>query len=254
MNIEKEKLVILNDDEKAVALKRLSEIYNTTGELFNELKNNELTEEMKNTLFSLIESYTSEASKVLKFDSQATAKITERYLNIRKANQEISELKQMLADNTKIDGIKELLYAMQDALGDWWDLQGFNYVSEHEFGGYGYKGKFYLDISHISFASTRPVTEAKEHKDRLQEMITEGYEFAEESRRNYVLLDTEKNRALVTKLVKSKFKSIDITKWENLSLRKTEQFMLRSFECYIRDLNELKTLIDEMKQASEKED
>lgn len=254
MNIEKEKLVILNDDEKAVALKRLSDIYNTTAVLFNELKNNELTEKMKNTLFSLIESYTSEASKVLKFDSQATAKITERYSDIRKANQEISELKQMLADNTKVDGIKELLYAMQYALGDWWHLKGFNHVSEHEFGGYGYKGKFYLDTSHISFESTRPVTEEKEHKDRLQEMIAEGYEFIQESKRNYVLLDTEKNRELVTKLVKSKFKSIDITSWENWSLRKTEKFILRSFECYIGDLNELKALIDEMKQASEKED
>ncbi|RHW55512.1 hypothetical protein DZC34_19685 [Clostridium botulinum] len=93
MDIEKEKLVTLNDDEKAIALKGLSDIYNTTGELFNELKNNELTEEMKNVLFNLIESYTAEASKVLKFDSQASAKIASRYADIRKANKKIHELK-----------------------------------------------------------------------------------------------------------------------------------------------------------------
>lgn len=254
MDIEKEKLVTLNDDEKAIALKGLSDIYNTTGELFNELKNNELTEEMKNVLFNLIESYTAEASKVLKFDSQASAKIASRYADIRKANKKIHELKKMLAENTQVNGLKELLYAMHDALCRWWRKQGFNLVTDDAFGNYGYKGRFCLDASHISFASTRPVTEEKKQKSRLGQMIEEGYEFAKEDRREYVLLDTPKNRELMTKLVKSKFQSIDITKWENWSLRKTEGFQLRSFECYIRDLNELKVLINEMKQAPEDEE
>ncbi|MBE1304156.1 hypothetical protein G4W71_09005 [Clostridium botulinum] len=111
-----------------------------------------------------------------------------------------------------------------------------------------------MNASHISFASTRPVTEERKQKSRLEQMIEEGYEFAKEDRREYVLLDTPKNRELITKLVKSKFQSIDITKWENWSLRKTEGFQLRSFECYIRDLNELKVLINEMKQAPEDEE
>lgn len=250
MDIEKEKLVVLNDDDKKVALKRLTEIYNSAGELFNELKNNELTEEMKNCLFSLIESYTSEASKVLKYDSQATAKILERHADIRKANQRIHELEKMLAENTQVNGLKELLYAMHSALYEWWGKQGFNLVTDDEFGGYGYKGCFCLDTRSISFESTRPVSEEKEHKSRLEQMIEEGYEFAQEDRREYVLLDTPKNRELITELVKSKFPSLDISKWENWRLRKTNKFKLRSFECYIRDLNELKTLMNEMKQVS----
>lgn len=254
MNIEKEKLVALNDDDKKVALKRLSEIYNTTGELYNELKSNELTEEMKNCLFDLIEGYTSEASKVLKYDSQATTKILARHADIRQANQRIRELEKMLAENTQVNGLKELLYAMHDALYTWWNKQGFNLVTDDEFGSYGYKGRFCLDTSHISFDSTRQGTEEKEHKSRLEQMIEEGYEFAQEDRRNYVLLDTPKNRELITKLVKSKFPSLDISKWENWCLRKTEGFQLRSFECCISDLNELRTLMDEMKEAPEDED
>lgn len=254
MNIEKEKLVILNDDEKAIALKRLSEIYNTTGELYNELKNNELTEEMKDCLFSLIESYTSEVSKVLKYDSEATKRIDERHGDIRRANQKIHELEKMLTENTQVNGLKELLYAMHQSLYKWWNKQGFNLVTDDEFGGYGYKGRFCLDTSHISFASTRPVTEEKERKSRLEQMIEEGYEFAQEDRREYVLLDTPKNRELITKLVKSKFLSIDISKWENWRLHKSEGFQLRSFECYIRDLNELKSLIEEMKKLPDDED
>ncbi|AAK79880.1 Conserved hypothetical protein [Clostridium acetobutylicum EA 2018] len=111
-----------------------------------------------------------------------------------------------------------------------------------------------LEDMDISFESTRPVTEEKEHKSRLDQMIDDGYEFVQEDRMEYVLLDTPKNRELLTKLVKSKFPSLDISKWENWCLRKTDKFQLRSFECYIRDLNELKTLMDEMKQVSEDED
>jgi len=252
--IEKEKLVILNEDEKVIALRRLSEIYNTTGEIYNQIKNNELTEEMKNLLLGLIESYTSEASKVLKYDSQASAKIEERHADIRRANQKIHELEKKLAENTQVDGLKELLYAMHSALYKWWGKQGFNLVTDDEFGGYGYKGRFCLDTHHISFVSTRPVTEKKEHKSRLEQMIEEGYEFTEEDRKDYVLLDTPKNRELITKLVKDKFPSIEISRWENWRLHKKEGFKLRSFEAYIRNFEELKTLIDEMKQVSEDED
>lgn len=254
MDIEKEKLVILNEDEKKVALKRLSEIHSTTGELYNELNHNELTKEMKDTLFSLLESYTSEASKLLKYDSEATTKVLERHADIRQANQRIHELENMLSENTQVSGLKELLYDMHSALYKWWGKQGFNLVTDDEFGGYGYKGRFCLDTSLISFMSTKPVTEEKEQKSCLEQMIEEGYEFVQEDRRHYVLVDTEKNRKLITKLVKGKFHSIEITKWENLNLRKMDKFKLRSFDCYIRDLNELKTLIDEMKQVSEDED
>jgi hypothetical protein len=252
--IEKEKLVTLNDDEKAVVLKRLSEIYNTTGEMFNELKRNELTEEMRDTLFSLIESYTAEASKILKYDSQASAKIAARYADIRKANQKIHDLEKMLAENTDVSGLKELLYAMHRALNDWWRKLGFNLVTDDEFGGYGFKGRFCLDTSHISFVSTRPVTEKKERKNRLEQMIEDGYEFAQEDRREYVLLDTPKNRELITKLVKDKFPSLDISKWENWCLRKGDGFQLRSFEAYIRSFEELKALTDEMKEDPEDEE
>ncbi|NFO03148.1 hypothetical protein FDB23_03310 [Clostridium botulinum] len=103
----------------------------------------------------------------------------------------------------------------------------------------------------MSFCATRPVTEAKEKKNKLQQMIDEGYEFAEESRRNYVLLDTPKNRELITKLVKGRFPSLSISKWENWCIHNKDDFQLRSFECIIRDLNELKSLIAEMEDYEE---
>ena len=243
MNIEKEKLVILTQDEKAVAIKRLTEIYQTAGELHSQIKNNELTSEMKDCLFSLLESYTSEASKTLKYNSEATQRISERHADIRTANQRIHELEKMLSDNAEVSGFKELMQNMHMALYEWWTLQGFNLVTDDQFGGYGYKGRFCLDTSHISFLSTQPITESESHENRLQSMIDEGYEFVKQDSREYVLLDTPNNRQLLTVLVKNKFPSLKITKWENWCLRSREDFQLRSFEGSIKNLKELKDLI-----------
>jgi hypothetical protein len=253
MEIQKEKMVILNPDDKAVALKELSDLFYAAKQMYDWIKEDGLSEEMKDTLFSLIESHTAHASKPLGYDSNAAKVIDERYADIRKANQTIHELEKKLSENTQVTGLKELLYAMHSTLYKWWGLQGFNLVTDDSFGFYGYKGRFCLSLYHISFMSRKPVTDAKNHKNRLEQMIEEGYEIEEEDR-EFVLLDTPTNRSKITALVKAKFPSIDIYKWNNWCLHKKEGFQLRDFEAYIRDLSELRALMDEMSQVKDDDD
>lgn len=252
MEIEKEKVIALSEDDKAVSLKTLSDLFYAARQLHEWVKDNTLTEEMKETLFSLIESHTANTAKVLGYNSDAEWKIEERYKEIRQANNEIHALEQKLAENTPISGLKELLYALHMGLYDWWKLQGFNLVTDDAFGIWGYKGRFYLDTRHMSFMSTHPVKEKKEHKSRLEQMMEEGYEFVIDDR-DYVLLDTPNNREKITALVKAKLPSLYISKWENWCLHKKEGFQLRSFEGYIRNLEELKALMEEMKQLPQED-
>lgn len=255
MKIKKEKLVILNEDNKALALKSLSELYHAVSEMYKRVKENQLDEKMKDTLFSLFESYISEASKIIGYNSKATKEIEERYADIRRANGTIHDLEQKLANNTQVDGLTKLMHAMHMAVYSWWEKQGFNLVTDDAFGVYGYKARFCLDTSYINFVSRRPVTEMKEKKSRLEQMIDDGYEFILESEDEYVLLDTENNRQKITELVKSKFPSVDISCWKNWRIYKSDKFKLRDFECYIRELSELKLIMEEMEnQRDEEED
>lgn len=246
MEIEKEKMVSLNDDDKAVSLKTLSDLFFAVRQLHEWIKENTLTEKMKDTIFSLIESYTADVSTILGYDSEARKRLDERFSDIRKTNATVRELQNKLAANTPVEGVKELLCAMQRALYDWWTDIGFNLVTDESFGFWGYKGRFCLDIRHISFSSRRPVTDEKKHKNQLEQMIDDGYEFIMEDQ-EYVLVDTPGNRQKITEIVKAKFPSLDISKWENWRLHKREGFQLRSFEGYIRDLNEMKALMDELR-------
>jgi hypothetical protein len=139
------------------------------------------------------------------------------------------------------------------AVNDWWHKQGFNLVTDENFGIFGFKGRFCLDIRSLSFMTRKPVTEKQNKKNRLEQMIAEGYEFEIEDR-DYVLLDTPGNRERITALLKSKFPSLDISKWGNWCLHKKEGFQLRDCECYIRNLSELKALIEEQKETDDGEE
>lgn len=181
------------------------------------------------------------------YDSKASEIIDMRFIDIRVANKRIMELEKELISKSEIKGIKESLYAMNNALYVWWQNQGFNLVTDENYGFYGFRGRFCLDTSLISFLSTRPVSEKEEKRNRLDEMIEEGYEFIQEGS-EYVLLDNPNNRGLITNLVRNKFKSIEIVSWENRKISKKEEFKLRGFEAYIRDLIKIKLLIEEQKE------
>jgi len=254
MEIDKIKMVVLDADNKAVAMKELSDLFYAAKQIYDWLKEDNLSVDMKDTLFSLIESHTAHSAKLLGYDSNAAKEIDERYADIRNTNKKVHELEQRLAENTQIEGLKELMYAMHMALYKWWGLQGFNLVTDDEFGGSGYKGRFCLNLHRISFISSRPVTDKQNHKNRLEQMIEEGYELVEVDRHEYALLDTPVNRAKITSLVKSKFPSMDIYKWNNWCLHKQEGFQFRDFEAYIRDLSELKALMEEMNQVKDEDD
>jgi hypothetical protein len=237
MEIQKDVLVTLNADDKAVCLKSLRDLFYATKQIYDWIKEDTLTVEMKETLLNLVEHHTADTAKVLGYDSESEKKIKERYAEIRQANQRIHELKRKLAENTPTDGLPELLYSLRMAVNDWWHKQGFNLVTDENFGIFGFKGRFCLDIRSLSFMTRKPVTEKQNKKNRLEQMIAEGYEFEIEDR-DYVLLDTPGNRERITALLKSKFPSLDISKWGNWCLHKKEGFQLRDCECYIRNLSE----------------
>jgi len=102
-----------------------------------------------------------------------------------------------------------------------------------------------LDTRMISFAARQPVTDEEKIANRLGKMIDEGFEFEQEDRDEYVLLDTQNNRDKVDKILKSKFKSARIVEWHNHLIHEKNNFRLRDFIAYIGNLSELKELMME---------
>jgi hypothetical protein len=253
--VEKEEVVVLTEDNKTLGLKELKDLYNAAGTLYEWVKSDTLTVEMKETLFSLIESYTAGAGKYIGFDSMAQEKIDKMHEKIRAANDKIRGLEEKLADSASPDMVKEFLDKAHWAMYTWWKSFGFSLVTDDSFNGYGYKARFCLDIGHISFISTHPSKDKKESEDRLQKMLDDGWKLKIPNReRSYHILDTPDNRDKIYALIRQKFRSAKITKWENWNLGQSDEFYLRDFEIIIYDYQEIKDLIEFVKTLKEEDE
>ena len=241
-----EKIVIFNDDRKAVLLKALKDIHFANGQLYEWVKKGELTEELSKTMPSLIESYFSEAAKVLNYESHLLAEKEKRYKEIRKANIRIRELEEKLGSNKPVDGLKEQLEHLTKKVRDWWNKEGFNHVSEEKFSPYGRLSVqlcFMLDSRYFRTTSETPVTDERNTKEHIQYLRNMGFEFAdfEKGRSEKLkLIDSQKNRNLVTKMLKERFPSLEIHSWDNWSSYSNRDiFVIRHVNVSIYDLKDI---------------
>lgn len=136
--MEKQKeLVALNEDDKAIALKGLEDLYFSAKQMHEWLSKDKLTEEAKGLFISLSESYISDVAKATNYESDLAKERERRSADLRNANLRIRELKQQMANMKPIDGLKEQLHSLTNTIKDWWRELGFNYISEMTFTDYG---------------------------------------------------------------------------------------------------------------------
>jgi hypothetical protein len=241
-----ENKVVFNEDQKAVLLKALKDIQFANAQLYEWANKGELTEEMSKTLPSLIESYFSEAAKVLNYESHLLDEKEKRYQDIRKANQTIHELREKLGSSKPVDGLAEQLKYLSRKVHEWWDKEGFNHVSEekfHPYGGLQAQFCFMLDTRHFRSTSKTPVSDERNDKEHIQHLRDMGFEFAdfEKGRSEKLhLIDNQHNRSFLTKMFRDRFPSIEIYSWDNKSSYADQDiFVIWHVDAIIRDLKDI---------------
>ncbi|TCZ76157.1 hypothetical protein E0485_15070 [Paenibacillus albiflavus] len=236
-----EKLIVLNDDEKAKFLKSTKDLFFAVKQIHEWVESDSLTEEMAGILPSLIEGHFCDISKQLNYESALTKEKEERHLQIRNANQRIRELEKQLGEAKPLDGLPEQLKHLASTVSNWWNKHGFHHVSDEEFTEYGhYKARFCFMLDHISMFSETPVTDKISKKDRLKQLAAEGYEIVyNKYGRSPELLDNDNNRSRVIKLIQSRFPSAVVFKTRNHFDRSEGYFTIRDMEVYIYDLKDI---------------
>ncbi|MEF7566029.1 hypothetical protein V4V35_23850 [Bacillus infantis] len=239
-----EEKLVLNEDQKAVLLKALKDIHFANGQLHEWVKKDDLTVEMSKSLPSLIESYFSEAAKILDYESHLLEEKKKRYVEIRNANQKIRELEEKIGSSKPVDGLKEQLKHMSDVVHRWWGTEGFNHVSEERFSTYGaLRLQFHFMLDHYRMLSETPVTDARNQKEHIQFLRDKGFEFAdfEKGRSEKLdLIDNPKNRSLLSAMLKERFPSLEIHSWSNMSsYSDLDVFVIRYVDASIYDLADI---------------
>lgn len=239
-----EKNFELNEDQKAVLLKASKDIHFANAQLHELVSNNSLSVEMAKTLPSLIESYFSEAAKVLNYASHLLEEKEKRYVEIREANKTIRELQAKLGSSKPIDGLKEQLTHLSEVVSGWWNTEGFNHVHDTKYYPYGgMRVEFSFMLEHYRCFSETPVTDKRSQTEHIQRLRDMGFEFAdfEKGRSEKLdLIDNHKNRSLLIKMLTERFPSLEVHSFSNRSSYSSKEiFIIRHIDASIYDLTDI---------------
>jgi hypothetical protein len=166
----------------------------------------------------------------------------QRYLDIRNANERIQELEQQLANQKEVDGLPEVMTKIHRTVSDWWREYGFNHVSEFQYTEYGYikcNFSFMLSMRSARMFSKKPVSDREDFENYIEHLKNQGYELIKEDGYDWKALDTPNNRTLLVNLLKKRFPSIHISKFDSQSLGKTDLFYIWHIEAYIYELKDV---------------
>lgn len=245
-----EKIIQLDRDESATCLKDIKDIISEARYLYELVEKNELDEEMKENLCSLLEFNMASISKIIGYDGLSQEKIEEKYGEIKRLRNQIYELEEKIKNNAGneniIDKIPNQLNYLTDLVEKWWKIEGFRYIKEIFYRRFGalelHLGFSFSDFS--SLISETPITDKENHKTWVEQVEDMGYKLIKE-RNDVDLLDCDINRELICKLIKSRFPSSEIMCWENyncININKPHLFKLKGVEVIIRNLEEVKAL------------
>lgn len=254
--------VVLNEDQKAVVEREVKSTYSALSTLFDWVKSDSLTTEMKETLPKLVDGYMQVIKETIGFTGEESEREKEMTESIGQYYQkQINDLQQALEQQQSISSISANATIAFKKIDKWWDIEGFDYIREKSItaGGNVLLELGFMMDSFTSRYSKTPVSDKEILKTKVQYLIEKGFEFTPK-KRGYGLdvVDNDNNRKLLMALVKQAFPTAKIYKFEN-HLRRTDNekddyFILRSVEVIIYDLNEVENLEVEEKYFSFNED
>lgn len=236
-----DKFVELSADDKECVLKSTKDLFFAAKQLHEWIHDGQLKVDMKDVLTSLIESHFVDVSKLLDYESHLAKEHEQRYIDIRKANGRIRELEQMLADSKPIDGLGEQMRKLYETVRDWWNKDGFHHVGEFKYWAYGQANMEFCFMLDYSYSHSRtPASDRLNKEQYIERLKKQGYEIQDIKGDGLKVIDTPNNRGLLTELLKQRFPSLKIHKFNNWSAgRNDDIFVLRNIEASIYDLKDI---------------
>lgn len=239
--------VVLNDDEKEVVMKSVKDAHFALQQLFSWLGKDSLTDEMSETLVSVVDYKVADIGKILGVDTNSKEKVEEKHAEIRTANLKIQELEKKLGANAPIEGLKEQLKELSDLFNKWWKKDGFSYVKNIQFTEYG-RFEAELGVSFHSFSSSFSKTPASDRLTRaewIQSLKDKGYQLYEKEKGSDIeLLDCPENRKLIEDEIEERFPSGEVYNWDSRRILDApgRLYQILSIKIDIQDVREIKAL------------
>lgn len=218
--------VVVDEKVKKDLLKIAKDFYFAVGTLHDSIKSNSLQEGFKNTLCSLLESYTVELHEKLNFASHLQKEHEQRFIEIRSLNNENHVLRKQLGEKVSNDDVREKLKILNEKIREWWNEWGFGYIREVEFHPYCCK---------VVLSCTMSISIPEGQPEKLQSI---GYSITKIEGYDYSLDSSDKNIELLAAQIKSRFPSAKLC-GAHTDFHRPNYSYIRECEFNIGDYNDI---------------
>lgn len=167
------------------------------------------------TCLGLNESYHSDLSKMVKYDSILAKEEEERHKEIREKNEEIRKLTEQRGKEVTPEAIQGALRRYEDIFRAWYENEGFNYASISNLSPYGMTTEL---TSEMNFSDPTKCDHDEVYKkiwsekSSTEEKIDSGWDIYK-SQFHAELLDTENNKRRINELLLRCFPNTRIYKF-----------------------------------------
>ncbi len=245
------KIINLNADQKAVALRAIVEAGSAlryAGELLS--KGKTPYRDLYNPLY-VAEGQLVDLCKAAGVELDGVNQREERFSMVRAANARVHELERLLGAGVTAQAVKAGLTEYERKVRAWWETKGLGYVSKIHFAGHGAELTLSCLLRSVWHSlSDTPVTDKLTYDQWLAKLEAQGYELVrDDGRGDEVLADTPKARENLTHLITQHLPSARILNLRSMVSRKQRVFTLREIEVFVDDLEDFSRLGSEEKAA-----
>jgi len=219
--------VNLSDNEKKILIKCADNLKNISLYFKGLLENNRLTVGLQENFCMLTEYEVTCVHNLLNYESLLVKHTEERFAEIRKLNEENTELRRQLGDRVSNDDIRERLKNISSDIKNWWSKVGCGFVRRVSL-------EQYVMYVEVSFSITGI---GKEKQETFELLKAQGVVINEETA---VIEDCDVNRDWFHSLINKTFPSGMV--WEIKSNGSKETFGLRDGTFVLRNLDDLENI------------
>lgn len=169
------------------------------------------------THMGLFEHKLTELAPIVKYDSVLKEEQEKRYAEIRNANMEIRRLNMLLGNGISPEGISAKLRDYDNAIRNWYGAHGFQYASLKEYTAYGIIYEFNDELQYEPDNGCSNRKEWTETFTKTYKLIAKDNTIFDIYRDTYhaELLDTDKNKKLITDLITKSFPEAQIREFRS---------------------------------------
>lgn len=170
------------------------------------------------TCLGLNETYHSDLSKMVGYDSILAKEKEKRYIDIREKNEEIRNLTEQRGKEVTPEAIQGALRRYEDIFRAWYDNEGFRYASISNFSAHGMISELTSEMNFRDSEKydTEIYKKIWSENTGTEEKINDGWDIYK-SEFHAELLDTENNKKRITELFLKYFPNAKIYKFTGRS-------------------------------------